>query len=100
MPYSKLTNADFITSDPEKHISEAVPYFMRLGLPKGFKIILTKDVVPGQEVFLLGTRDGAAGAYGPHTVTDDDKTGIVRVWLRNRRDKVFSVCSEELLVKE
>lgn len=91
--------SDFITEDPEKHISAAIPFFRRLGLPGGFIPILTCVVKEGDRVYLHGSNRGIAHAYGPHTVVANDGGPTARAWLCNNRGTRFPVNSEELLVK-
>lgn len=61
--------------------------------PIGFKTVSWGNLSKGQEVFILGSADDKAHAYGPHVVEDADR----RV-LRNSRGQTF-MHYPDLLVK-
>ena len=93
----------YLTEDPEKHITEAVPFFRELGVAPGFAPILTKDVKEGDTVYLVGSRQLneetiVPQAYGPHTVVKGHEF-MTKIWLKNSRGREFRVNQEELLTK-
>lgn len=65
-------------------------------IPDGFRPILWQDTRHGQEVWLLGTKDGKPHAYGPHRVSS---SGLRRL-CNPRRCFTFTHYAEELLVRE
>lgn len=97
---------DYITSDPTKHITEAVPFFTRLGTPEGFSAILIKDVKPEDKVWLMGSsvnekKETIPKAYGPHTVALPHEGNFqAKLWLRNAKGKLFPIQEEELLIQK
>lgn len=93
----------YLSEDPGKHITTAVPFFRELGCPPGFHPVLTKDTKEGDIVYLMGaitSREFAtvAHAYGPHKVIAEQHQKALK-WLENQKGQKFLVNQEELLIK-
>ena len=71
----------------------------RHGLPHGYRRATQADLVPETTIWLWGTHDGKAKAYGPHTyVRAADIPGLLR--LRNPKGREFNDRLEHLLIPE